>query len=249
LSNNRDKIALILAAGKGKRMKSDVPKVLHKVSGKYLINYVIDHTREAGIEKQIIVIGHQAELVKEALKKNNARFALQEEQLGTGHAVMMAEHHLEDFDGDIIVLCGDMPLIRPGTIKKLIDERDGLNASAVVLSVVLDDPDKYGRIVRDENGLLKAITEFRDADDKIKAIKEVNTGAYCFDWKTLKSKLNQLSDNNDQKEYYLTDIISILVADGQKVGVIIADDSNEGFGINSTDELSRVEELIKSGTY
>jgi bifunctional UDP-N-acetylglucosamine pyrophosphorylase/glucosamine-1-phosphate N-acetyltransferase len=249
LSNDKDKIALILAAGKGKRMKSDIPKVLHKVHNKYLVNYVIDNTREAGIEKQIIVIGHQAEMVKEALEENGVRFALQEEQLGTGHAVKMAEHLLEDFDGDIIVLCGDMPLIRPSTIKKLIDEKNSLNAVAVVLSVVLDDPGKYGRIVRDENNLLKAITEFCDADDRIKAIKEVNTGAYCFDWKVLKSKLNQLSDDNDQKEYYLTDIISILVADGQKVGAIIADDSNEGFGINSADELSLVEELIKSGTY
>jgi bifunctional UDP-N-acetylglucosamine pyrophosphorylase/glucosamine-1-phosphate N-acetyltransferase len=249
LSIDRDRIALILAAGKGKRMKSDIPKVLHKVHNKYLVNYVINNTRKAGIEKQIIVIGHQAEMVKEALKENDVQFALQEEQLGTGHAVMMAEHLLENFDGDIIVLCGDMPLIRPSTIKKLIGEKNSLNAVAVVLSVVLDDPGKYGRIVRDENNLLKAITEYRDADDKIKAIKEVNTGAYCFDWKILKSKLNQLSDDNDQKEYYLTDIIGILVADGQKVGAIIADDSNEGFGINSTDELSMVEELIKSGTY
>jgi len=244
-----NKIALILAAGKGKRMKSDLPKVLHKVNGNYLVDHVINNARKAGINRQILIIGHKAELVRESLKDNDVEFVLQTEQLGTGHAVMMAEPLLSDFDGDLIVLCGDMPLIRPATIAKLIEERKKLNAAAMVLSVVLDDPGSYGRVVRDSDGLLKAIVEFRDADDQTKAIKEVNTAAYCFDWRQLKPTLSELNDDNNQGELYLTDTISILVSENKKVGAVIADDSNEGYGINSVEELSLVEDLIKTGTY
>ena len=248
MQKKSDKIALILAAGQGKRMKSDLPKVLHKLGNKYMIDHVINISREAGIDRQIVVIGHKADLVRESLKDRDVAFALQEEQLCTGHAVMAARDHLAGFDGDLVVLCGDMPLVKADTIKRLIDERERLNAAAVVLTVVLDDPGKYGRIVRDENGLLKAIVEYRDADDTIKEIKEVNTGAYCFDWKKLEKILDHLNDENDQNEYYLTDSISIFVKEGEPVGALVASDPNEGFGINSEDELSWVESLMKNGT-
>ncbi len=141
-----------------------------------------------------------------------------------------------------------MPLVKPSTIKRLVDDRHRLGAAAVVLTAILDDPGSYGRIVRNENGLLKAIVEYRDADKEIRAIKEVNTGAYCFDWGSLKPILNKLSDNNDQKEYYLTDTVSILVGQGKKVGAIVATDPLEGFGINSISELEMVENIIKNGT-
>jgi len=245
---NRDKVALILAAGKGKRMKSDIPKVLHRLDGKYVVDHVIENARRAGIEKQILVIGYKAEMVREAMADRNVYFALQEEQRGTGHAVMMAREHLTGFSGDLVVLCGDMPLVREDTIKRLIDERRRLDAAAVVLTVVLDDPKKYGRIIRDDKGLLKAIVEYRDADEKIREIKEVNTGAFCFDWQKLDEILDKLSDKNSQKEYYLTDSIDLFVRRGDTVGVLTASDPYEGFGINSVEELSMVESLIKSGT-
>ena len=248
MERNLDKIALILAAGKGKRMKSDLPKVLHRLGGKYVVDHVIESARKAGIDRQIMVIGHEAELVRKAMADRNVLFTLQAKQLGTGHAVMMAREHLEGFSGDLVVLCGDMPLVKSETINKLINERRRLDAAAVVLTVVLDAPGKYGRIVRDENGLLKAIIEYRDADNKTRKIKEVNTGTYCFDWPKLEKILNKISDDNDQKEYYLTDSISILAGQGETVGALTASDSNEGFGINSVDELAMVERLIKNGT-
>ena len=241
---NNDKIALILAAGKGKRMKSDLPKVLHKLSGRYIIDYVIDSARKAGLNRQILVIGHQAEMVRNALADRNVEFALQAEQLGTGHAVMVAEPLLCDFYGDLVILCGDMPLVKTATILRLIAERQRLGAAAVVLTVVLDDPKAYGRIVRDDKGLLRAIVEYRDADDEIRKIREINTGAYCFDWKELRPILARLKADNDQKEYYLTDTISILVGMGKKVGALMASDPLEGLGINSVEELGQLEKII-----
>ncbi len=248
MSDIIDKVALILAAGKGKRMKSDLPKVLHKLNGRYIVEYVVDAARQAGLERQILVIGHQAEKVEEALSGLGVEFALQEEQLGTGHAVMMAEPLLDGFRGDLVVLCGDMPLVRPRTIRRLFEERHRLGAAAVVLTAILDNPSKYGRIVRDKKGLLKAIVEYRDADNEVRGIKEVNTGAYCFDWEKLQPVLGKLRDDNDQREYYLTDSVSILVEHGETVGAIVAEDPKEGFGINSASELEMVENIIKNGT-
>lgn len=248
MTQDTDKTALILAAGKGKRMRSDLPKVLHRLNGRYIVDYVIDAARKAGIDRQVLVIGHKAELVREAMAGKDVLFALQAEQLGTGHAVMMAGEHLRGFSGDLVVLCGDMPLVKPETIKRLVEERQHLNAAAVVLTVFLDNPGKYGRIVRDEKGLLKAIVEYRDADKKIRKTKEVNTGAYCFDWQKLEKILGILKADNDQKEYYLTDSISIFVKQGETVGALTASDPNEGFGINSAEELTIMESLIKNGT-
>lgn len=248
MNKSSEKIALILAAGKGKRMKSDLPKVLHKLDGRYVIDHVIDSVREAGIERQILVIGHRADKVEEALRDRGVEFFLQAEQLGTGHAVMMAEPLLAGFDGDLVVLCGDMPLVRPETIRGLLRERQRLNAAAVVLTAILEDPCQYGRIVRDEDGLLKAIVEFGDADDNIRKIKEVNTATYCFDWKELKSILGRLDDKNHQGEYYLTDSIAVLVSNGRNVGALAVTDPAEGLGINSADELLAMEKLLKSGT-
>jgi bifunctional UDP-N-acetylglucosamine pyrophosphorylase/glucosamine-1-phosphate N-acetyltransferase len=246
--DNTNKVALILAAGKGKRMKSDLPKVLHKLNGRYIVEYVIEAARQAGLGRQILVIGHQAERVRDALAGLGVEFALQAEQLGTGHAIMMAEPLLDKFHGDAVVLCGDMPLVKPRTIKRLLDERHRLEAAAVVLTAILENPSKYGRIVRNEKGLLQAIVEYRDADNEIKKIREVNTGAYCFDWEKIRPILGILRDDNDQREYYLTDSVSLLVGRGEPVGAIVAEDPQEGLGINSFSELGMVEEIIKNGT-
>jgi len=246
---SRDKIALILAAGKGKRMKSGIPKVLHRLNGRYIVEYVIDSARQAGLERILLVIGYHAAMVEKALNGRGVDFVVQSKQLGTGHAIMMAEKFLKDFDGDLVVLCGDMPLVKPETIQRLVEERNRIDAAAIVLSVVLDDPKTYGRIVRSKNGLLQAIVEYRDADENVRKINEVNTGAYCFDWGALRPVLKNLSDQNDQREYYLTDSISILVGQGRKVGAIIANDPCEGQGINSIEELAALEKSIKPGTH
>lgn len=248
MTGTSDKIALILAAGKGKRMRSDLPKVLHRLDGRYIVDHVIEAARKAGIDRQILVIGHKAEKMREALAGRDILFALQAEQLGTGHAIMMAREQLTGFSGDLVVLCGDMPLVKPETIKRLVEERRRLNAAAVVLTVLFDDPGKYGRVVRDEKGFLKAIVEYRDADNRIRKIKEINTGAYCFDWPKLEKILDRLNPDNDQKEYYLTDSISLFVKLGETVGALIASDPREGYGINSVEELDMVETIIKNGT-
>lgn len=245
MSQRHDTVALILGAGKGKRMKSDLPKVLHQLDGRYVVDYVIDSARKAGIERQILVIGHQADKVSKALQDKGVEFVEQTPQLGTGHAVMMAEPVLEGFEGDLVILCGDMPLVKPETIRCLIDERRRLDAAAAVLTVVLDDPAQYGRVVRDERGFLRAIVEYRDADDSTRAIREVNTATYCFRWPELRRVLGRLEDDNDQKEYYLTDSIAIMVQDGRKVGAVVAADQREGLGVNSLAELRTVEKLVK----
>lgn len=249
MKNQVDKVALILAAGKGKRMKSDLPKALHRLDGRFMVDYVIRSARAAGIDRQILIIGHQAEKIRAALADRNVEFVTQSPQLGTGHAVMTAEPLLAGFDGDLVVLCGDMPLVKPRTIEDLISKRHELRASAVVLTAVLANPGSYGRIVRDKDGYLEAIVEYRDADDNTRKINEVNTGAFCFDWKELRAVLGRLQTNNDQKEYYLTDSVALMVSDGKKVGALIASDPAEGFGINSLDELAKIEKLIKTGTH
>ena len=187
-------------------------------------------------------------MVREALTDRGVEFALQAEQLGTGHAVMMAEPLLDGFDGDLVVLLGDMPLVKPETIESLVEKRRELGASAVVLTAILDDPGFYGRIVRGDDEYLTAIVEYRDADDNIRGINEVNTGAFCFDWNELKPLLGRLDDKNVQREYYLTDSVALMVADGKKVAAMVVSDPSEGMGINSIEQLENVEKILKSGT-
>ncbi|MBD3232549.1 MAG: NTP transferase domain-containing protein [candidate division Zixibacteria bacterium] len=240
-----DKAAIILAAGKGKRMKSDLPKVLHKLNGKPIVDYVIDNVRSAGYNKVILVIGHGRELVKKELSDRDLEFAIQAEQLGTGHAVKCAEPFLTEFDGTVLVLAGDMPLISPTTINKLTDTHAHSKAAATVLSVKLPDPTGYGRIVRNERGEFIRITEERDATPDIKRINEVNTGIICFDAKPLFEAIALLRCDNEQGEYYLTDCIEIYVDKGVKVSAVVADDYREGMGINSIDQLKEVEAILR----
>lgn len=236
--------AVILAAGMGKRMKSDLPKVLHKLKNKHLVNHVIDNARIAGVNRMVLIVGHKHELVRESLADQGVEFALQEPQLGTGHAVQMAVPALEGFSGDLLVLCGDMPLITPETIEKLINMRRDTDSAATVLTVKLDDPGSYGRVVRDFEGFLEGIVEFKDASDEIKKINEVNTGAYCFDYGRLLTVLNKLSSDNAQAEYYLTDTIELFKKSGLKVSALISDNPDEGMGVNSKEELAHMESLL-----
>jgi bifunctional UDP-N-acetylglucosamine pyrophosphorylase/glucosamine-1-phosphate N-acetyltransferase len=242
---SRDVAAVILAAGMGKRMKSELPKVLHKINGRFMVDYVIDNARAAGVNQIVLVVGHKHEMVEKELANRQVEFALQVPQNGTGHAVQMAVPYLKDFNGDLLVLCGDMPLVSVETIKNLIKTRRQSDAAAVVLTVNLEKPGSYGRIIRDNQGYLDSIVEFKDASDSVRQIKEVNTGAYCFDYQNLLGVLNRLTAENAQAELYLTDTIKLLKQKGLKVAALVSDDSNEGFGINSIDELSYVESIIK----
>ena len=245
MSKNTEIAAVILAAGKGKRMKSDLPKVLHKLDGRYLVDHVIDNARQAGIDKLVLIIGHKHELVREKLADRGAKFVVQKPQLGTGHAVQMAVPELDNFKGDLLVLCGDMPFITPETMKKLIDTRRETRSAATVLTVRLDDPGSYGRVVRDKDGFLEAIVEFKDAGEDIRRIKEINTGAYCFDFQKLLPALKELRAENVQAEYYLTDTIAIFRQQGLRVSAVVSDNPNEGLGVNSQEELAAMETIIK----
>jgi bifunctional UDP-N-acetylglucosamine pyrophosphorylase/glucosamine-1-phosphate N-acetyltransferase len=245
MSELKDTAAIILSAGLGKRMKSDLPKVLHKLDGKYIIDYVIDNVKKVGIRNIVLVIGHKYEIMQKALANRGVKFAIQQPQLGTGHAVQIALPVLSDFSGDLLVLCGDMPLVSAKTITGLLKTHRKLKAAAVVLTVRLDEPKSYGRIVRDKDRFLKAIVEYRDADEKTRLISEVNTGTYCFSFRELKSVLKELKPENVQAEYYLTDTIALFKKRGLKVAALISDDPNEGLGINSKEELARMELIIK----
>jgi bifunctional UDP-N-acetylglucosamine pyrophosphorylase/glucosamine-1-phosphate N-acetyltransferase len=235
--------AIILAAGKGTRMKSRLPKVLHKLGGKYMIEYVINGVRELGVEKLIAVIGHEAEMVRQALGED-VLYAVQKEQLGTGHAVLTAMPHIREEEGQVLVVCGDTPLIKPETFKKLWDFHRENKAACTVLSAFLPDPAGYGRIVREEGRVVK-IVEQKDASPEELSIHEINTGTYCFDLKSLRKALTLLTPNNAQGEYYLTDVLSILVSQGLKVKAVTAEDYQETMGINSRSQLAEAEKVLR----
>lgn len=230
--------AIILAGGKGTRMKSELPKVLHKIYDKSIIDYVCDACEDAGIESTYVIVGHKADMVKEHLSsRKNVTCVLQEEQLGTGHAAMQAEKYIED-DDLILVINGDQPLISSQTIKSLISFCEQGNYGGVVLSAIIDNPAHLGRIIRDEFGNLLKIVERKDCSDDEEKVKEVNIGVYCFDGKLLKSSFNKLDDNNAQNEYYITDIPAHIKNFGFKFGVHTIADISEYYGINSREELS-----------
>ncbi len=239
-----DLAAIILAAGKGTRMKSDLPKVLHKISGQPMVQYVIEAIAEVGVAKMTAVVGHGAEEVKAALDEN-VEFAMQSEQLGTGHAVMQAEGLYKDFNGDVLVLCGDTPLITAETIKKLVDEHRLKDNTVTVLTTELDNPTGYGRIIRDSSGQVSKIVEQKDAIPAELAVNEINTGFYCFKATELFAALKKITPANAQGEYYLTDILEIMKSNNQRVGAVITADSNEVMGINNRLQLAQAEKIIR----
>lgn len=234
---------LILAAGKGVRMKSDIPKVLHVLAGKPLVMHVVDNLKAAGIDDIIAVVGYRGELVEEAVG-SCAKVVWQREQLGTGHAVMQAESALKDFEGGVVVACGDVPLMKPETFQKLVKEGAGENVKAIVITMRLDNPFGYGRIIKDKNGNIERIIEEKDASDEVKKITEVNTGTYYFDAKLLFEGLATVGTDNAQKEYYLPDVVQYIRKKGFVVKALLLEDALEGAGINSREELQRIESLI-----
>ncbi len=237
---------VILAAGKGTRMKSDLPKVLHKVLGETMVARVVRTAEEVGSTKNVVVIGHKKELVEEELAGKNVDFAVQAEQLGTGHAVMMAETALKDFDGDVLILAGDVPLLRTSTLNKLMETHRSTNADATVLSAIFEDPHGYGRIVRTPEGDYSHGVEEKDADEEIKKIKEINSGIYVFKADLLFHYLTFIGTDNAQGEYYLTDVLPMMRKDNKKVALQVADDPDEIQGVNTVDQLKEVEEKLKA---
>lgn len=237
-------VAVILAAGKGTRMKSKLPKVLHKIGGKPMLQHVLDAADAAGAARKVVVVGHEAELV-EAMVGEQAQMALQAEQLGTGHAVMQTEAVLKDFCGTVMIICGDTPLLEAAELKKFYEGHVASQAAATVLTAFMDDPAGYGRIIRDADGNVLGIVEEKDAVLEQKAIKEINTGIYCVEAPLLFEVLAILTCDNAQGEYYLTDVLAKLNAMGKKVGGVATADSDMIMGINSRRQLAEAENIMR----
>ncbi len=235
--------AIILAAGMGTRMKSEMPKVIHSICGKTLCGWVIDAAARAGADKVTAVIGHKAEMVREKLS-GKCGFVLQAEQKGTGHAVMQAEAHIPD--GVCVILNGDTPLITSETIKAAVSHHIRSGNSATVITAVLPDATGYGRIVRDTEQNVKKIVEHKDASDEELRINEVNSGMYVFSGADLRSALSLLTPNNAQGEYYLTDTLQILLEKGRKIGAFTVSDNDEIRGINDRVQLSQAENIMRT---
>lgn len=236
--------AVVLAAGQGTRMKSNLYKVLHPVCGKPMVAHVIDHIQQLGTDRIVTIVGHGAEKVEETLG-NVSEYALQSEQLGTAHAVLQAESLLADLEGTTIVICGDTPLIRSTTMQELIRHHRSLNAKATILTAFADDPSGYGRIIRGKNGEVLRNVEHKDATDEERAIQEINTGTYCFDNRSLFNALNKVSNDNAQGEYYLPDVLSILREEGALVTAFATDDFSETLGVNDRVALSQAEATMR----
>jgi bifunctional UDP-N-acetylglucosamine pyrophosphorylase/glucosamine-1-phosphate N-acetyltransferase len=212
------------------------------LSGRPLVSYAIANARDAGADEVVVVVGYRRELVEEALADEGVVFAVQTEQRGTGHAVLAARDHLGG-DGDVLVMYGDMPLLTGPTLRRLRDRRRETGAAAVALTITLDNPPDFGRIVRDEAGRVLRVVEVRDASPEELAIREVNVGAYCFQGRHLLPALERLGSDNAQGEYYLTDVLGILVEDGLPVETVGTDDLEETLGINDLLHLAFAEKL------
>lgn len=236
-------VAVILAAGEGKRMKSDYSKVIHKVGGKPIIKRVCDTVNKADIEKCIVIVGHKQEQVRETMGEK-VLYAVQSEQLGTGHAVMQAIPLLGGAD-KVVVLCGDAPLLTSETLKEALKINAERNEYATIFTAEFDDPTGYGRIIRDDNGNVSGIVEHKDATEEQRKIKEVNSSMYCFNKEALIDAIAKLDNNNAQHEYYLTDVIKIMIAEGKKVGTYIVADKDEIMGINDREQLAVANKIAK----
>ncbi|MCI1273836.1 MAG: NTP transferase domain-containing protein [Clostridiaceae bacterium] len=241
--------SIILAAGKGTRMKSETSKVLHEIMGKPLLGYVLDNVKNIASEN-FVIVGHKAEQVTDYVEKNykNSKTILQSPQLGTGHAVSMACKYLENFDGNILILCGDTPLITEETLKKFIEYHNSSNSDLTVMSAIFDNPTNYGRIIRESDNSLKCIVEEKDATPAQKAVKEVNAGIYCINWAKVKGAFSDLKTNNAQGEYYLTDIIAWGKNSGLSVKAYTMDENSEIYGINSRINLAEASKIMNQRT-
>lgn len=243
-------IAIVLAAGKGTRMKSDRAKVLFEVCGRSMIHFVLDALQSAGVGKTIVVVGHQQDLVREELKdRSNIEFVVQEEQLGTGHAVQVCRENLKDHDGQVIVIAGDSPLLQPSSLKKLISEFEQTQPALLQGTLHKQDPTGLGRIVRNSDGKFVGIVEEKDATDEQKKITEVNMSTYLFNCADLLDSLGQLKNDNSQAEYYITDCAALLNKAGRPVDALPVLQECESLSINNQDELAIVDAKMREMGY
>ena len=236
--------AIVLAAGKGTRMKSHRAKVTFPLADKAMVQRVVDTALKLNCTKIAVVVGWKKETVTAALKYNERlTFVEQTEQLGTGHAVQMAAPALKDFKGDILILCGDVPLLTSETVRALYARHQSSGAAVTVLTAILEDAGRYGRMLRDEKGQIKGIVEYKDATDEERKIQEWNTGIYCYQADKLFGALEKTTNHNEQKEYYLTDTLSILYNEGEKVENVILENLMEVSGVNSQEQLAELENI------
>jgi len=236
--------ALILAAGMGTRMKSGLCKVLHPVAGRTMISYVMDAVHSSGFQKTVVVVGHQADAVKKASEAHAVEFALQEPQLGTGHAVAVAKDLFQGFSGDVFILCGDIPLIQPGTIRDFIRFHEDERSHLTVMTAFLEDPTGYGRIIRNESELVTRIIEQSDANEAERDVSEINTGLYIADAELLYSLLGKIGANNSQGEYYLTDVVEEAVRQSIPVHAFVLKEPQQATGVNTRSDLATVSNII-----
>jgi bifunctional UDP-N-acetylglucosamine pyrophosphorylase/glucosamine-1-phosphate N-acetyltransferase len=233
-------VALILAAGKGTRMRTDRPKMLHEVCGVPMLEWVVQTSREAGATRVVVVVGHQKEVIKKHFRRLGVEWVDQDQQLGTGHAVMVCRDALRGLTGDVLVLCGDKPLIKAKTLADMLASHRANRAAATVLTTHLDDPTGYGRILRDRRGRIRAIVEQLDATSQERRIQETNSGIYCFELKALFAALDEVKPDNKKGEYYLTDAIRVLYRRGKTVMAFETGDFAQTLGVNSQQELAQV---------
>ena len=235
--------ALVLAAGAGTRMRSDKPKVVHEVLDVPMIRWVVNAAHNAGIERVVTVVGHKREQVEPLVP--DTTITIQEQQRGTADAVLSAREALADFDGSLVVLSGDCPLISSDTIQKLIAMREEADAAVVVLTMRLDDPFGYGRIIRDQADHVERIVEQKDATPEEAAVNECNSGFYCFDARRLFAALDQVGNDNAQGEFYLTDVLEICRKAGDAVCALVTEDPLECLGVNTPEQLANVADIMR----
>jgi len=235
--------ALVLAAGQGTRMNSDLAKVLHPMAGLPLLAYVLDALDGLGVGRTLVVVGHQRDRVRDEFAAAEVEWVTQAEQRGTGHAIMMAAPALEDFEGTLLVVCGDTPLLRTATLHALLEGHAASGAAATVLSMRVAEPKGYGRILRTAEGDLDRIVEERDATAEQRAIDEVNSGIYAFHYPSLSLVLSELTAHNAQGEYYLTDTVALMRRRGLPTAVVCAADARELLGINTVEQLAEAEAI------
>ncbi len=237
-------ISIVLAAGQGKRMKSKLYKVMHPVCGKPMVEHAVTAMKDASCTRTVVIVGHGAETVKSYLG-DSVEYAVQEQQLGTGHAVMQAKDLLADEDGIAVVVCGDTPLVRSSTIEAMLELHQASGAAATVLTASFDNPSGYGRVIREQAGEVKRIVEDKDCTPEQAAVREINTGTYCFDNRKLFKALESVTNHNVQGEYYLTDVIGIMQSQGEVVQAYCTEDLAEAIGVNDRVALAEAERLMR----
>lgn len=246
MSSSRELASIILAAGSGTRLKSNRPKALHEVCGRPMLYYVLRLAAGVKATRHVVVIGHEGEQITEAFgDRDDLQFVEQRERLGTGHAVSVTEEALSDFDGDVLILAGDTPLITSETLERLVSWHRHQDAAVTILTAEMPDPKGYGRILRFEDNRVQGIVEDKDANRYERVIREVNTGTYCFDARKMFAAVRQLGQDNVQNEYYLTDCIRILADEGSRVEAVMTEDHTEAIGVNTRVQLAEAERILR----